>query len=73
MVAIQDEAANLGQRLEAVQADLEAALRENETLLADLDRQSTLYNELKKMRGRGEEMEMIQQMELVNTTNPDEI
>ena len=63
--AIQDEAVSLGQRLDIVQSDLDAALRENEKLMADLERQNTLYNELKKMRGRGEEMDMLQQMEHV--------
>jgi hypothetical protein len=41
------------------------ALEENVRLCEDLKRQQSLYNELKKMRGRGEEIDMLQQVEQV--------
>ena len=38
---------------------------EKERLAEELPRQQALYAELKKMRGRGEEMDMLQQLEQV--------
>ena len=38
---------------------------EKERLAEELTRQQALYTELKKMRGRGEEMDMLQQLEQV--------
>ena len=38
---------------------------EKERLAEELTRQQALYAELKKMRGRGEEMDMLQQLEQV--------
>ena len=38
---------------------------EKERLAEELTRQQALYSELKKMRGRGEEMDMLQQLEQV--------
>ena len=47
-------------KLNALTKDFNTANDENKQLLDELSRQQTLYNELKKMRGRGEEMDMIQ-------------
>ena len=65
VMAIKEENNVLMQRLESIQFEADNMLKENERLCDDLDRQQTLYNELKKMRGRGEEMDMLQQMEKV--------
>merc|ERR1712198_478323 len=48
---------------ESLQIESENYLKENEKISDELHRQQTLYGELKKMRGRGEEMDLIQQME----------
>jgi hypothetical protein len=40
-------------------------MEENSRLMDDLKRQQSLYNELKKMRGRGEEIDMLQNVEQV--------
>lgn len=53
-------------RCESIQVEAENLLKENERLSDELDRQQTLYGELKKMRGRGEEMDLLQQMEKVS-------
>ena len=42
---------------------------EKERLAEELTRQQALYTELKKMRGRGEEMDMLQQLEQVLIQN----
>ena len=52
-------------KLNALTKDFNTANDENKQLLDDLSRQQTLYNELKKMRGRGEEMDMIQDAQQV--------
>jgi len=41
---------------------------ENTTLAEELRRQETLYGELKKMRGRGEEIEYLQECQQVKVT-----
>ena len=63
VVAVQEEAQNLRQRLSNLQNDLNVSMGENERLADELARQQALYTELKKMRGRGEEMDMLQQLE----------
>ena len=65
VVAVQEEAQNLRQRLSNLQNDLNVSMGENERLADELARQQALYTELKKMRGRGEEMDMLQQLEQV--------
>ena len=62
---VKNENLALVQRLEAAQNDLEASLEECARLGDDLKRQQSLYNELKKMRGRGEEIDLLQQVEQV--------
>ena len=47
------------------QNDLDLSMEENSRLMDDLKRQQSLYNELKKMRGRGEEIDMLQNVEQV--------
>ena len=51
------------------QHELSLALEENSRLGDDLKRQGALYNELKKMRGRGEEIDMLQHTEQVGQGN----
>ena len=64
-VAVQEEILELRQRMTNVQNELNSTMGENERLSEELSRQQTLYSELKKMRGRGEEMDMLQQLEQV--------
>ena len=64
--AIKEENIALLERLESLQIESENYVRENEKISDELHRQQTLYGELKKMRGRGEEMDLIQQMEQVH-------
>ena len=64
--AIKEENIALLERLESLQIESENYIRENEKISDELHRQQTLYGELKKMRGRGEEMDLIQQMEQVH-------
>ena len=64
--AIKEENTALLGRIEIFQAESENFLQENEHLANELERQQTLYGELKKMRGRGEEMDLLQQMEKVS-------
>ena len=66
---LKGENTELLERLESLQIDSESLLKENERLSDELDRQQTLYHELKKMRGRGEEMDLLQEMEKVNHLN----
>ena len=65
--AIKEENIALLERLESLQIESENYLKENEKISDELHRQQTLYGELKKMRGRGEEMDLIQQMEKVRS------
>ena len=69
-MAVQEEAQDLRQRLSNIQNDFNVSMGENERLVDELARQQALYTELKKMRGRGEEMDMLQQLEQVR---PNEI
>ena len=64
--AIKEENTTLVGKIEILEAESEHFLKENEHLSDELDRQQTLYGELKKMRGRGEEMDLLQQMEKVS-------
>ena len=66
--AIKEENIALLERLESLQIESENYLKENAKINDELHRQQTLYGELKKMRGRGEEMDLIQQMEKVQST-----
>ena len=65
--AVQEEAQDLRERLANIQNNLNVTMGENEHLTDELARQQALYTELKKMRGRGEEMDMLQQLEQVNS------
>ena len=65
-LTIKEENNVLAGRIEAIQIEAEKLLKENERLSEELNRQQTLYRELKKMRGRGEEMDLLQQMEKVS-------
>ena len=65
-LSIKEENNVLVGRMESMQVEAENLLKENERLSDELDRQQTLYRELKKMRGRGEEMDLLQQMEKVS-------
>ena len=53
------------ERLANSQNSLNLNMGEKERLAEELTRQQALYAELKKMRGRGEEMDMLQQLEQV--------
>ena len=65
-VIIKEENNALVEKIESLQVQSETLLKENERLGDDLERQQTLYCELKKMRGRGEEMDLLQEMEKVS-------
>ena len=65
VTTMQNETQDLQQRLANMQNDLNLTMGENERLVDELGRQQALYTELKKMRGRGEEMDMLQQLEQV--------
>ena len=65
VVAVQEEAQDLRQKTVQLQNELNLSVGENERLADELTRQQSLYAELKKMRGRGEEMDMLQQLEQV--------
>ena len=65
VTTMQNETQDLQQRLANTQNDLNLTMGENERLVDELGRQQALYTELKKMRGRGEEMDMLQQLEQV--------
>lgn len=65
VMTMQNETQDLQQRLSNAQNELNLAMGENERLIDELGRQQALYTELKKMRGRGEEMDMLQQLEQV--------
>ena len=56
---------NFRERLANSQNSLNLNMGEKERLAEELTRQQALYTELKKMRGRGEEMDMLQQLEQV--------
>merc|ERR1719150_754542 len=60
---LQDDLDILKQRMSKTQNDLNLSMGENERLSEELTRQQALYTELKKMRGRGEEMDMLQELE----------
>jgi len=62
-VTVQEEAQELRERLSDTQNSLNLTMGENERLAEELTRQQALYTELKKMRGRGEEMDMLQKLE----------
>ena len=62
---MQNETQDLQQRVANLQNELNLSMGENERLIEELGRQQALYTELKKMRGRGEEMDMLQQLEQV--------
>ena len=64
-----DEVEDLRQRLSKIQNDFNISVSENERLADELTRQQALYTELKKMRGRGEEMDMLQQLEQVSQSS----
>ena len=65
-LSVMDEVEDLRQRLSKIQNDFNISVSENERLADELTRQQALYTELKKMRGRGEEMDMLQQLEQVS-------
>ena len=65
VVNMQNETQDLQQRVANLQNELNLSMGENERLIEELGRQQALYTELKKMRGRGEEMDMLQQLEQV--------
>lgn len=69
ILAVQEEVQDLRQRLANLQNEFNLSMGENERLMEELARQQTLYAELKKMRGRGEEMDMLQQFEQVRGLN----
>ena len=66
VTTMQNETQDLQQRLVNMQNDFNLTMGENERLVDELGRQQALYTELKKMRGRGEEMDMLQQLEQVH-------
>ena len=58
---LQAEINGLRNKLNLVVDDLEVTREDNVKLSSELQQQQLLYNELKKMRGRGDEVEMLQQ------------
>ena len=56
---------NFNSQLRDLNLALEQANMDNNSMAEDLERQKTLYSELKKMRGKEEEMEVMQQYEEV--------
>ena len=48
-------------RMEQAESELESAEAEKERLANELNKQQTLYAELKKMRGRGEEIDALKE------------
>ena len=62
-----DEVDDLKTRLSSTEENLHLSVGENERLADELSKQQSLYNELKKMRGQGEAMDMLQQLEQVRT------
>merc|ERR1712106_422889 len=58
---LQAEINGLRNKLNLVVDDLEVTREDNVKLSAELQQQQLLYTELKKMRGRGDEVEMLQQ------------
>ena len=62
-----DEVEDLKTRLASTEENLHLSVGENERLADELSKQQSLYNELKKMRGQGEAMDMLQQLEQVRT------
>ena len=60
-----DEVEDLRTRLSSTEENLHHSVGENERLADELSKQQLLYNELKKMRGQDEAMDMLQQLEQV--------
>ena len=60
-----DEVEDLKTRLSSTEENLHHSVGENERLADELSKQQLLYNELKKMRGQDEAMDMLQQLEQV--------
>merc|ERR1712192_341493 len=58
---LQAEINGLRNKLNLVVDDLEVTREDNVKLSSELQQQQLLYTELKKMRGRGDEVEMLQQ------------
>ena len=58
---LQAEINGLRNKLNLVVDDLEVTREDNVKLSSELQQQQLLYNELKKMRGRGDEVELLQQ------------
>jgi len=58
---LQAEINSLRNRMNLVVDELEVTRGDNEKLSSELQQQQLLYTELKKMRGRGEEVELLQQ------------
>ena len=63
MAQRENESVREAARQAAERADLVEA--ENRKMAENLQRQETLYTELKKMRGRGEELEFMQELQAV--------
>ncbi|XP_023343483.1 kinesin-1 heavy chain [Eurytemora carolleeae] len=59
--SLQAEINLLRNKLNLVVEDLEVTREDNSTLSRELEQQQVLYGELRKMRGMGEELEMLQQ------------
>ena len=59
LTAVTEENCRLRVALEELRGDADRAICQEEHLKVELRRQQTLYSELKKMRGRAEEMERI--------------
>lgn len=64
-IANKAESDSVNMRLQGLNSALDSAQMENRRLTEDLTRQQTLYAELKKMRGKGEEMDLLQQYQEV--------
>lgn len=65
MTDIKDENAQLKQRLLDLQDEFHYTQDQANHLTDELARQQTLYSELKKMRGRGDEIDQIQEYKQV--------
>ena len=62
---LQKESEAAAQKIDYLSHELQTVQVENQRLGDDLQRQQKLFNELKKMRGRGEEMDLLQESQEV--------
>ncbi len=64
-MSIQSQAETLAAKLQESERQLETLIPENQRLEVELQKQQTLYSELRKMRGRGEELDALKESQQV--------